>query len=486
MRNTICQVCLAPDDAETMLLCDTCDHGYHIDCLDPPLRSVPRGPWICEACQGVHTVQLPRDIMDDHAVLDYLAGGRKLPPYVASPTEGKRIQRRAANYYFATDDFPIEWTDCEVPLMRKATGELPPRVVPWKEDRVDIIQEMHDTNGHYGVGRTYNLLRERFYWLGMYEAVSSFVRHCPTCQQRNATFVRSVELTPVAVQGAFHTVGIDITGPFMRPGSREKKYIVACIDYLTKWVEASIINNKTAAITAAFFKTEILARHGCPQVLISDNGKEWEGAFAELLQRSGIEHHKTSPHHPQANGLIERLNGTLKMKLQENATLHPQDWEERLTEVLFGYRIGVQASTKYSPFHLVYGRRAVLPMENTLHPQLPAPLLLEGEPPEVQGLHASAKENIERAQKKQKREYENRMQPSAADAALLQRLHAMQPGDMVLVRNRKRAAGKTSTTTIGPFHFVRWDDPQKRKVVLQDGKERQWTEMIRDVTEYKP
>jgi hypothetical protein len=44
MSNTICQVCLAPDDAETMLLCDTCDHGYHIDCLDPPLCSVSRGP----------------------------------------------------------------------------------------------------------------------------------------------------------------------------------------------------------------------------------------------------------------------------------------------------------------------------------------------------------------------------------------------------------------------------------------------------------
>eukprot|EP00884_Botryococcus_braunii_P008935 jgi/Botrbrau1/18042/Bobra.0062s0030.1 len=39
-----CQVCTGRDDEETMLLCDLCNHGYHIDCLEPALAGVPRRP----------------------------------------------------------------------------------------------------------------------------------------------------------------------------------------------------------------------------------------------------------------------------------------------------------------------------------------------------------------------------------------------------------------------------------------------------------
>jgi hypothetical protein len=33
-----------------MLLCDGCDHGYHMFCLEPPLVAVPKGDWFCPGC----------------------------------------------------------------------------------------------------------------------------------------------------------------------------------------------------------------------------------------------------------------------------------------------------------------------------------------------------------------------------------------------------------------------------------------------------
>lgn len=35
-----------------MLLCDRCDQGYHMDCLDPPLDEVPIDDWFCCQCDG--------------------------------------------------------------------------------------------------------------------------------------------------------------------------------------------------------------------------------------------------------------------------------------------------------------------------------------------------------------------------------------------------------------------------------------------------
>ena len=33
-----------------MLLCDGCDHGFHTDCLDPPMVDIPEGDWFCPSC----------------------------------------------------------------------------------------------------------------------------------------------------------------------------------------------------------------------------------------------------------------------------------------------------------------------------------------------------------------------------------------------------------------------------------------------------
>ncbi|KAJ1536174.1 hypothetical protein HK096_000347 [Nowakowskiella sp. JEL0078] len=46
----ICTLCNAAGDDAKMLFCDTCDRGYHMDCLDPPLTSLPVGAWLCSVC----------------------------------------------------------------------------------------------------------------------------------------------------------------------------------------------------------------------------------------------------------------------------------------------------------------------------------------------------------------------------------------------------------------------------------------------------
>jgi hypothetical protein len=48
-----CEKCRSTTDEERMVLCDMCDSGYHIYCLEPKLKAIPEGEWICKVCLSV-------------------------------------------------------------------------------------------------------------------------------------------------------------------------------------------------------------------------------------------------------------------------------------------------------------------------------------------------------------------------------------------------------------------------------------------------
>jgi PHD and RING finger domain-containing protein 1 len=45
-----------------MLLCDGCDLGYHLECLDPPMDTVPLEEWFCPDCAISNSVQIAEEV----------------------------------------------------------------------------------------------------------------------------------------------------------------------------------------------------------------------------------------------------------------------------------------------------------------------------------------------------------------------------------------------------------------------------------------
>ena len=82
----------------------------------------------------------------------------------------------------------------------------------------------------------------------------------------------------------------------------------------------------------------------------------------ELCNQFKIKHHNSVPYRPKMNGAVEAANKNLKKIIQKMVVTY-RDWHEMLPFALHGYRTSVRTSTGSTPYQLVYGMEAVLPIE---------------------------------------------------------------------------------------------------------------------------
>jgi hypothetical protein len=89
-KDTECSVCGKRDVGDRMLLCDGCDRGWHLFCLDPPLENVPHGAWCCPVCiqgggGGAESAAAQAAEAERHLALDgcYLAKEDETPRMIA-------------------------------------------------------------------------------------------------------------------------------------------------------------------------------------------------------------------------------------------------------------------------------------------------------------------------------------------------------------------------------------------------------------------
>ena len=87
---------------------------------------------------------------------------------------------------------------------------------------------------------------------------------------------------------------------------------IVAVDYFTKWVEAKSYSKLGAKQVKEFIEDHIVTRFGTPHSIISDNGVQFQGVTKQFLFENGIQHHKSSPYRPQANGQVEAANKIIK------------------------------------------------------------------------------------------------------------------------------------------------------------------------------
>jgi transposase InsO family protein len=142
------------------------------------------------------------------------------------------------------------------------------------------------------------------------------------------------------------------------------QYIIVATEYLIKRAETKAVKSTNAKQTIIFLYQNIISQFGCPKILISDRSSHFlNDAIVDLTELFNINHRKTTPYHPQTNGLIERVNQTLVRILRKIVIDSKQNWDHKLTGALWAYRTTYKVSTCTTPFSLVFGVEAILPME---------------------------------------------------------------------------------------------------------------------------
>ena len=114
------------------------------------------------------------------------------------------------------------------------------------------------------------------------------------------------------------------------------------------------------AITRSL-RERILYQHGCPEMIISDNGRQYiSRQFEALLQKHGIAHRKTPIYTPQCNP-VERTNRSIKTMIAQFVGKNHRRWDEHIMALQYAYNSAPHDATGYSPAYLNHGREILPP-----------------------------------------------------------------------------------------------------------------------------
>ncbi len=123
------------------------------------------------------------------------------------------------------------------------------------------------------------------------------------------------------------------------------------MDFATRFPEARALR-KADSNSIANALLDIFSRLGFPSEVLSDNGSNLKSTtMEEVYKILQIHPLRTSPYHPETNGMLERFHYTLKQMLRKVKGKFQGQWDKALPSVLFAYREVPNITTGFSPLN---------------------------------------------------------------------------------------------------------------------------------------
>ena len=239
-------------------------------------------------------------------------------------------------------------------------------VVPaGKHIRETLFRIAHDKLGHFGAPKTYEVLRNSFYWPHMRRDLEeAYIPACAECQRNKSRVTKPVgPLHPLPIPDQrCDSVAIDFIGPL--PSEDGFDSIVTFTDRLGSDIRiVPTSTSLTAEQLARLFFKEWYCENGLPLDIVSDRDKLFVSRFwRALLKLTGIKLKMSSAYHPQSDGASERTNKTVIQCIRFAVERDQRGWVKALPKVRFDIMNTVNASTGFTPFQLRFGKSArILP-----------------------------------------------------------------------------------------------------------------------------
>ena len=310
------------------------------------------------------------------------------------------------------------WIDNTIPTGKQLT------VAP-KSLREKILHLNHDIKlaGHLCQSKTMLRVRQSFFWYGMKQDCIRFVSSCSTCNKsKKANRKAKAELGSYHAGIPMERVHLDILGPFMKSENRNR-YVLVMIDQFTKWLEVQALPTQTAEVVAEAAVNGFFSRMGCALNIHTDQGKNFDGqvfkAVCDLLEMAKT---RTTPYRPSANGQVERYNRMLLSMIRSYLDKNLRSWDSNLQLLAGAIRATVNRSTGFTPNMMMLGREVLMPVDimlGTREPKgeskAPQEYIIELEASMTEA-HRLARENLLQSQRRQKRDYDVRINRSKYEA----------------------------------------------------------------------
>ncbi|XP_059063820.1 uncharacterized protein LOC131856279 [Cryptomeria japonica] len=173
----------------------------------------------------------------------------------------------------------------------------------------------------------------------------------------------TLPLKPVIVEEPFRQWGIDFIGVINPSSSVGYLYFLTTTDYFTKWVEAIPIKNATSEIVCRFLKENIISKFGVPFKIVTDNVATFSSSeISQFCFEYNILLTHSSDYYPQGNGQAESSNKNLITIIHKLVEENQRSWHKALFDTLWADKITPKRAIGMSPFQLLYGINAKIPI----------------------------------------------------------------------------------------------------------------------------
>ena len=339
-------------------------------------------------------------------------------------------------------------------------------VVP-KELVNKVFNLCHDNPcaAHPGISRTKNRIQQQFFWYGMGGDTKAYVQGCTTCNQNKSANRKNK--FPLQMNHAgipMEKVHMDFIGPL--PKSKlGNEYILVIIDQFTKWVECIPLPNQEAETSARAAINDFFCRFGCPLILVTDQGRNFESnLFKEVCKLLQIHKSRTTAYRPSANGQVERVNRTLMASIRCYINKNPDNWDEKLSLITSALRSSVNRNTGFTPNRLMLGREI----------NIPADILLPQPDGQVMGTYEYVKklqESLHSAHEIARTTLKGQLKRAKLDYDIRAKTTTFKVGDTVYYLDNARK-DKLHPIWIGPCLIITVISPCVFKIMINNRSEK--------------
>ncbi|KAM7294514.1 uncharacterized protein ISCGN_024020 [Ixodes scapularis] len=154
--------------------------------------------------------------------------------------------------------------------------------------------------------------KHSLWWPGISRDVEESVKRCQRCIEKSSN--RKMPLLPTGFsERPWQRLSLDLF-------YHHNKWWLIVTDYFSRYPEVAQLSSLTSETVIRHCKS-IFARHGIPEVVVSENGPQFSrvktSAFSRFAQEYGFQHIPSSPHYPQSNDLAEGAVKIIKKSMEK-------------------------------------------------------------------------------------------------------------------------------------------------------------------------